>query len=545
MSQMKIGSDVLGKDTVARLPPIRPIAGERKIKVRSDYWTTIPAIVRSALAIPGEIEVEVGGKVFKVKVDRYGSMYINKEMREQANIAPGMEFDVTVVSPTKITLVSPSLPPPPTVIPPAPTAVGQKIAQERMKDVDWSTVEMIQTPEAEHLPSLIEDYYNYDRGLQHPDKPTLFLVGPPGVGKSVSVYEAAERLAKQRGATLIPYSDEIAPDLLKDPSKYEDYFLFVDLRLTEVEPQDLMGIPVKKTIAGREVMDYSPPLWAVCLSKIPGILFLDEITNVQRSDVISAAYKIALEKRVGFTNFHPETMVITAGNPPEVSGIAQQLPAPLVNRMIRIEVSRPSIESWAKWMNEKYGDGWDRRVYAYLSRPEFSEDFLRPPKEGMTLENFPTPRAWTKVAIMLPHIDPRNAEILLRGYLGDTVASKFLSFIKTKPPELEELLNDPKKWDTLNLDAKWLSLVSLSARIKEDIRAGNDKNLDRYIDLIDAIDKDRAEYIAGLCSMIGTEDLQRMIVLVLKTRGTAGLNKLSNSFKKRAEVKKILEEITA
>jgi hypothetical protein len=258
----------------------------------------------------------------------------------------------------------------------------------------------------------------------------------------------------------------------------------------------------------------------------------------------NSAYKIALEKRVGFTQFHKEAMVIAAGNPPEVSGIARELPAPLVSRMMKMEIATPTVESWADWMNKKYGDAWDRRVIAYLARKEFREDFLKPPKEGLTLENFPTPRSWSRVAVMLPHIRPENAEIVLKGYLGDTTASKFLSFIKTKPPPVEEILKNPQRWNTLSLDTKWLTLVGLSAKFKDDINKQDIGRIDQYIALINTIDKDSAEFIAGLCSMTGKEDLQKMIVLVVKSRGAQGIDKLTKSFTKHTEAKKVIEEMT-
>lgn len=541
----KIGQDIaLGKQTTLGIDVIKR-EEKATTKVRNDYWITIPSSIRWRLA-EGKIELEINGKTFEAKMDKYGGVYLSKEIRDFVNINPGTEIEITPLSPTKIAItpVAPSAPTVAPAQPPAPTATAEETAQKRMKDIDWSKVEMVSVPEAKHLPMLIEDYYSYDRDLKQPDKPTVFMTGPPGVGKSVSVYEAAQSLAEKTGRKFILYSDEKAPELLKDPSKYDEYFLFVDLRLTEVEPQDLMGIPSRKVIGGREVMDYSPPLWAVCLSKMPGILFLDELTNVQRDDVISSAYKIALEKRVGFTNFHPETMVVAAGNPPEVSAIARELPAPLVSRMLKIEVSAPTVEAWADWMNKKYGDAWDRRVLAYLARREFREDFLKPPKEGLTLENFPTPRSWTKVAVMLPHIKPENAEVLLKGYLGEATASKFLAFIKTKPPEVEELLKNPQQWNSLSLDTKWLALVGLSAKLKEDIDKENVQRMDAYMDLIDVIDKDSAEYVAGLCAMVGREDLQKMIILVLKAKGTQGINRLTKSFSRHTEAKKIVEEMT-
>jgi hypothetical protein len=97
-----------------------------------------------------------------------------------------------------------------------------------------------------------------------------------------------------------------------DPDKY---FVYVDLRLTECEPSDLIGIP-------RDVdssVQYKPLMWARCLSRSAGVLFLDELTNLQRPDVISACYKLLYDRKAGFTAFHEDVLVVAAGNTPEIT----------------------------------------------------------------------------------------------------------------------------------------------------------------------------------------------------------------------------------
>ena len=69
---------------------------------------------------------------------------------------------------------------------------------------------------------------------------SVMIFGPPGIGKSVTIYEAGEEIAKKLGKKFVEYTDDIAHEILSDPDKY---FVFLDLRLTEVEPSDLIGIP--------------------------------------------------------------------------------------------------------------------------------------------------------------------------------------------------------------------------------------------------------------------------------------------------------------
>lgn len=123
--------------------------------------------------------------------------------------------------------------------------------------------------------SLLEKYLvNIFRaeGLKDRGKQAVLLVGPPGIGKSTVLLGLARSLAQIEHKEFIDYSDDVAEEILKNPEKY---FIFVDFRLTECEPSDLMGIPYKVDGAVR----FAPLLWAKCLSVAQGMLVLDEITK--------------------------------------------------------------------------------------------------------------------------------------------------------------------------------------------------------------------------------------------------------------------------
>jgi len=113
----------------------------------------------------------------------------------------------------------------------------------------------------------------------------LLLVGPPGIGKSTAVKEAAEILARELDKIFVEIKirwsprlkkfvisnhDELPIDaILKEP---ERFFCFTDMRLSIAEPSDLEGIP-----RSRGGMTFFEPLaWAVVHSVAEGILFLDE-----------------------------------------------------------------------------------------------------------------------------------------------------------------------------------------------------------------------------------------------------------------------------
>ncbi|MEM1696095.1 MAG: ATP-binding protein [Thermofilaceae archaeon] len=309
--------------------------------------------------------------------------------------------------------------------------------------------------------------------------PSLLLIGPPGVGKSTAVREVAEEIAKQVGKVFVDITNKQTRDSIyreimecaktKDLSaclSERNYFLFMDLRLTEVEPVDLVGYPYREE--GR--MEYSPPAWALLFSWFPGILFLDELSNVRREDVMAAAYKLLLDKAAGFTKFHRNVLVVAAGNlPTHAPGIAQQLPPPVVNRVAVKYVSAPTIDEWYKWMNSQINElvrigGLDAETGAQIRETldlvtmfliNNPEDFINTKQAGgMRSDNFPTPRSWSHFVFSYPMSTLRriaeNKESLvavISAFVGPVVASKLADAITGYVLiPFREVLNDPSKF---------------------------------------------------------------------------------------------------
>lgn len=184
----------------------------------------------------------------------------------------------------------------------------------------------------------------------------VMLWGPPGVGKSQLVAQIAER----HGAPMI------------------------DIRLSQMEPSDLRGIPFR---SGGQVE------WAVP-AMLPdavrhgacGILFLDEITSAPPS-VSAAAYQLILDRRLGEYRVPPGWAIFAAGNRQGDRGVTYAMPAPLANRFSHFEFAT-HLDDWAAWA---YGQGIDDRLVGFLRfKPELLFDF--DPTRGEMA--FPSPRSW-------------------------------------------------------------------------------------------------------------------------------------------------------
>ena len=118
-------------------------------------------------------------------------------------------------------------------------------------------------------------------------KRPVFLWGPPGIGKSELVADITEELGGH----------------------------MIDLRLGQMEPTDIRGIPFYNKDNGK--MDWAEPIdlpSEELASQYPIIvLFLDEMNSAAPS-VQAAAYQLILNRRIGKYKLPDNVVMVAAGN---------------------------------------------------------------------------------------------------------------------------------------------------------------------------------------------------------------------------------------
>jgi len=190
----------------------------------------------------------------------------------------------------------------------------------------------------------------------HGQHTPVMLWGPPGVGKSQMVAQVAEH----HGMPVI------------------------DIRLSQMEPSDLRGIPFR--VDGH--VEWAVPVMLPDAERhgSQGILFLDEITSVPPS-VSAAAYQLILDRRLGAYEIPSGWAIFAAGNRQGDRGVTYTMPAPLANRFSHFEVDI-NLDDWVLWA---YANNIDERLIAFLRfRPELLFEF--DPAHNPVA--FPSPRSW-------------------------------------------------------------------------------------------------------------------------------------------------------
>jgi len=278
----------------------------------------------------------------------------------------------------------------------------------------------------------------------------VFLWGPPGIGKS----ELVAGIAEEMGG------------------------LMIDLRLAQMEPTDLRGIPYFNKDKG--VMDWAPPIDLPdedTASQYPiVVLFLDEMNSAAPA-VQAAGYQLVLNRRVGKYVLPKNVVIVAAGNRETDKGVTFRMPAPLSNRFVHLEM-RVDHESWEEWavMNQIHKD-----VVGYVG---FAKQDLFDFDPKSPSRSFATPRSWTFVSELLDD-NVSDAELLdlVAGTVGEGVASKFMAHrkIAAKLPNPSDILaGKVSELQTKEISAMYSLVVSmcyelkdLNEKLKTDKDAGN------------------------------------------------------------------------
>ena len=214
----------------------------------------------------------------------------------------------------------------------------------------------------------------------------VLLMGPPGIGKTAIVRQAAEEL----GIGFISYS------------------------MTHHTRQSALGLPViKEREYDGQVVQISEYTMSEIIASVydlmkdtgtrQGILFLDEINCV--SETLTPVMLQFLQFKVFGKHALPEGwMVVAAGNPPEYNRSARLFDVVTLDRLKVIEIE-PDFEAWRRYALSR---GTNPAVMGFLSshRDRFYEVSA---SDGGRV--FATARGWTDLADMLTVCEAENLPV--------------------------------------------------------------------------------------------------------------------------------------
>lgn len=306
--------------------------------------------------------------------------------------------------------------------------------------------------------------------------PPAMIRGAPGVGKSSIVKAVADSLG----------------------------IGFIDIRLAEMEPVDLRGLPVPNH-------DEKSVQWYVT-SDLPrdpnskGIILFDELTSADRSLQV-ASYELILDRRLGNLYKIPDGWYIVAcGNRVEDRAVATTMSSALANRLMHFDIE-PDAEEWGNWAirNEIHPS-----VTGFIKyRPACLFEM-----DGQNLERgWPSPRSWERVSHMIPLYSKQESILrkVVYSLIGNKVGVEFMQFYninKNFDDVLEMMTNPnakiviPKKSDEIFALCSAMQYLVWKAHDDEDLN----KRIDGFMRICIEMESDFAS-MALIGAMQGNKNI--------------------------------------
>jgi MoxR-like ATPase len=230
------------------------------------------------------------------------------------------------------------------------------------------------------------------RLVEHDLKISTMIWGPPGIGKSSIVAQTAETHGLE----------------------------FIDVRLSQLAPTDLRGLPVPDNGVSR----WYPPEFLP--REGGGILFLDEL-NMAPPTIQGMAQQLILDRRVGSYVVPTGWFIWAAGNRKEDRAAVFDMPAPLANRFLHLEVE-PDFSSFKQYALER---GLHEQILAFLSFRSALLHRIDPQQPA-----WPSPRSWEMASRL------HGVGLAIAPVVGHAAAAEFNAFIAIYNglPDLEAIL---------------------------------------------------------------------------------------------------------
>lgn len=230
----------------------------------------------------------------------------------------------------------------------------------------------------------------------------VFLMGPPGIGKTAII----EQIANELGVGLINYS------------------------MTHHTRQSALGLPfIEKKVYGGEEYNVSEYTMSEIIASVydmmestgikEGILFLDEINCV--SETLAPVMLQFLQYKIFGRHHLPEGwIVVTAGNPPEYNNSVREFDIATWDRLKRIDVS-PDYTVWREYANKK---GMHPAILTYLDIKKYDFYKIETTVDG---KKFVTARGWSDLSDMVRLYEQNGMivdELLISQYLQNKKIAK-------------------------------------------------------------------------------------------------------------------------
>lgn len=171
-----------------------------------------------------------------------------------------------------------------------------------------------------------------EAGYRDPSTLPLFVYGDTGVGKSTTIFLFAKECARRENRKLVAYSnmnDEYIKEVCEGKKgrrrdadtgeiieeSLDEIFLFADLRVGDLETENILGIPDidKSNKVGHQVNVIPAFSRMVTHPDTHGLILFDEY-NLCKDHVLGAMMQVTLDRVIGQRKLSDRIQMVAAGN---------------------------------------------------------------------------------------------------------------------------------------------------------------------------------------------------------------------------------------
>lgn len=330
------------------------------------------------------------------------------------------------------------------------------------------------------LPSILSAYANAKRALM--------VYGTYGIGKSEMTYQWSVARAEKMGREFIDWirSPEVKiKDAMEHPEKY---FAFIDIRLSQLDPSDLRGIPNFATT--EEYLQLIPFRWVVYITKpeAAGTVFFDEI-NLAPDLIMSSAYGIINDRHIADKKISDNIAIFGAGNLTTDTSLVRLLPSPLKDRFGEVEMEfdvdywfeayannhiNPHLLAFCQW----------KKTSIHSANKDVNGNIKKGNRRDDNNIKYSTPRGVKRTSDLIKDLDITNEEnhrliqTLISSSVGEVFATEFMAYVKHfNAISWKDLLANPEEeMEKLGIDAKYTLIGGISERISKAAKTSTSYN---------------------------------------------------------------------
>lgn len=350
----------------------------------------------------------------------------------------------------------------------------------------------------EELNKLIKVYYSSADSKNK--KIPLIVYGKYGVGKSAVIYETARQLANEKNKDFVDWNRITQQEkevLIKNP---ENKFVFVDIRLAEMDIGDFKLPDFKKD---EDYFIFKSTNWAKLLTnpKSDGILFFDELT-LATPVILSSVYKIIYDRVFNEDKISDEWFIMGAGNTSEDNAYTHDLPSPIRDRGGEVMLTPSSLRNWVD--NYALKHNISSKIITFL---EWKPSYLHKVEENEEQKST-TERGWERLNTLLQNAKTQDEFELISGSaINEGIAREFSAFLKLqKSVDLNAIVRNPEKIVELKKDIGLLYFFVSAVSERYWDKKEKEITFNKIMDFSEVLDKnDCVDFVVLLWKMCAKE----------------------------------------